>query len=277
MAVTVANITIPNAEEKFVELSHGTTRYIEAGSGTPTILIHGVNYTGGAHEWFLNIGALSEKLHVYAIDALAWGKGAGYLQQEYSFAYLVDFIREFQDALGIEKANLVGHSMGGWLSSLFSYESPNRVNKLVLVASGGAMPRQLKSMVEFQDPAREDLKKTLEGRVDPKAGVDIEALTDYHFALCGNDERLHAYRRVLAHMNNMETRSRYNTVRRFPHINVPTLVVWGTDDTTNALEMGEMTRDGIPGAKMVVFEKIGHGVPTEAPEQLNKALLEFLP
>ncbi|MEK9660099.1 MAG: alpha/beta hydrolase [Chloroflexota bacterium] len=278
MSVTVANITIPNAEERFVELSHGTTRYIEAGSsGIPTILIHGVNYTGGAHEWFLNIGALSEKLHVYAVDALAWGMGKGFLQQEYSFAYLVDFIREFQDALGIEKANLVGHSMGGWLSSLFAYESPNRVNKLVLVASGGAMPRQLKSMVEFQDPTREDLRKVLAGRVDANSGVEIEALTDYHYALCGNPDRLAAYRRVLAHMNNMETRSRYNTVRRFPHINVPTLVVWGTDDTTNALEMGEMTRDGIPGAKMVVFDKIGHGVPTEAPEQLNKALLEFLP
>ena len=66
MAVTVANVTIDNAEEKFVEMSHGTTRYIEAGDGYPTILVHGVGYTEGAHNWLLNIGPLSSKLRVIA-------------------------------------------------------------------------------------------------------------------------------------------------------------------------------------------------------------------
>ena len=64
MSVTIGNKVIENAEERFVELSHGTTRYIEAGSGFPTVLVLGGNYTGGAHEWFLNVGPLSEKLKV---------------------------------------------------------------------------------------------------------------------------------------------------------------------------------------------------------------------
>ena len=126
MSLDLGGVTIANAEEKFVEMSHGTTRYVEAGDGYPTILVHGVSYTSGAHDWALNIGPLSAKLRVIAVDALGWGKGEGWLQQEYSFAYLVDFIREFQDALGLEKTNLVGHSMGGWLASLFGYESPHR-------------------------------------------------------------------------------------------------------------------------------------------------------
>jgi pimeloyl-ACP methyl ester carboxylesterase len=222
----------------------------------------------------LNIGPLSSKLRVIAVDALAWGKGQGWLQQEYSFAYLVDFLREFQDAIGLSKTNLVGHSMGGWLASVFAYESPHRLNKLVLVASGGAMPRQLQSMVEFKPPAREDIVKNLTARV--KSGVDIEALADYHHALAQDPERLGAYQRVLNHMNNMETRSRYNTVRRFPHIPVPTLVVWGKDDAINALEMGEMTHQGIPGSKMVVLE-CGHFIPTEQADEFNSALLDFLP
>ncbi|MEX2430910.1 MAG: alpha/beta hydrolase [Dehalococcoidia bacterium] len=275
MAVTIGGVTIPNAEEKYAKMSHGTTRYIEAGTGYPTILIHGVGFTSGAHQWLLNIGPLSSKLRVIAVDALAWGKGEGFLQQEYSFAYLVDFIREFQDALGFEKTNIVGHSMGGWLASLFAYESPHRVNKLVLVASGGAMPRQLSSMVEFQPPSRDQVLKSVQGQISSE-GVDLEALADYQYALAQDPERLGAYRRVLNHMNNMETRSRYNTVRRFPHINMPTLVVWGKDDKTNALEMGEMTHKGIKDSKMVVFD-CGHGVPNEVPEQFNQALLDFLP
>ena len=109
-----------------------------------------------------------------------------------------------------------------------------------------------------------------------KADVDLEALADYQYALTQNPERLAAYQRVLNHMNNMETRSRYNTVRRFPRIPVPTLVVWGKDDSVNALEMGQMTHDGIPGSKMAVFE-CGHFIPTEAPDELNAALLDFLP
>lgn len=274
MPVTIANVTIDNADEKFVEMSHGATRYIEAGEGYPTLLVHGVGYTEGAHNWFMNIGPLSARLRVIAVDALAWGKGEGWLQQEYSFAYLVDFLREFQDALGLEKTNLVGHSMGGWLASLFAYESPHRLNKLVLVASGGAMPRQLRSMVEFQPPSRDEIRENLRNRV--KADVDLEALADYHYALAQNPERLAAYQRVLNHMNNMETRNRYNTVRRFPHIHVPTLVVWGVNDAVNAYEMGQMTHEGIPGSKMATFD-CGHFIPTEAPQQLNEALLDFLP
>lgn len=276
MALTIGNFTIPNAEEKSVELSHGTTRYIEAGTGYPTLLVHGVGYTAGAHSWFLNIGPLSTRLRVLAIDAMGWGKGKGFLQQEYSFAYLADHIREFQDAMGVEKMNLVGHSMGGWLASLFAYESPHRLNKLVLVASGGAMPRQLQSMVEFQPPTRDQVLQQLKQTVRADR-VDFEAHADYLYALTQNPDRLACYRRIMTHMNNMETRQRYNTARRFPHIHVPTLVVWGRNDQTNALEMGEMTHKGISGSKMIVFDNCGHFIPTEKPDDFNRALLEFLP
>lgn len=276
MAVTIGSFAIPNAEEKTVELSHGTTRYIDAGTGYPTLLVHGVGYTAGAHNWFLNIGPLSARLRVLAIDAMGWGKGKGFLQQEYSFAYLVDHIREFQDALGLEKTNLVGHSMGGWLASLFAYESPYRLNKLVLVSSGGAMPRQLRSMLEFQPPTRDQVFEQLKHTVKAE-GVDFEAQADYLYALTQDPDRLACYRRIMSHMNNMETRRRYNTVRRFPRIRVPTLVVWGRNDETNTVEMGEMTHKGIPGSKMVVFDNCGHFVPTEKANEFNRALLEFLP
>ena len=73
--VTIGKTPVENAVEKYVEMSHGKTRYFEAGTGYPTILIHGVGYTGGGQGFFLNIGPLSSKLRVLAVDCLGWGEG----------------------------------------------------------------------------------------------------------------------------------------------------------------------------------------------------------
>jgi pimeloyl-ACP methyl ester carboxylesterase len=77
-------------------------------------------------------------------------------------------------------------------------------------------------------------------------------------------------------MNNPATRQRYNTVRRLPHIPVPTLIVWGDRDETNALEMAHTLHNGIAGSKLVVLPDTGHFIPTERPAELATTLIEFL-
>ncbi|HEU0168125.1 MAG TPA: alpha/beta hydrolase [Chloroflexota bacterium] len=261
--------------EKYAEMTHGKTRYWEAGSGYPTILIHGAGWTSGCENWAGSIGPLSEKLRVLAIDCLNWGLG-DVLDQEFSFAYLVDHVREFMDVLGIEKANFVGHSMGGWIVTLLSYESPDRCNKVVNVAGGGAATRPLQNMVEFKVPAADALRQQFANR-KPAGGLtgeDMAATFIKKIDLPGHGE---AFAKVMRHMTNPTTRQRYNTLRRLPHIKVPTLVVWGRNDPVNKLEeCGEPTAKGIPGAKLIVYDGVGHGVPQENPEQFNKDVLAFL-
>lgn len=262
--------------EKYVELSHGKTRYLESGdaSAYPTILLHGVGYTSAADNWEYAMGPLGEKHRVLAPDFVGWGKGDR-LDLEYSFAYLVDFVREFQDALGIARSNIVGHSMGGWVATLFAYESPDRVNKLVLVASGGTATRTLPSMTEFQPPKREALRAQLQERVKAP-DVDLDAMVEREMGKAAIPGAVEAYRKILSHMNNGLTRARYNTLRRLPLIKAPTLVLWGRQDSTNALEMGENTAKLVPNSKLVIVEDCNHFVPTERPAEFNKALLEFL-
>ena len=67
-------------------------------------------------------------------------------------------MREVLDALDIDQANVIGHSMGGWLATLFGYESAHRVHKLVLVAAGGTQARPLASMVDWQAPSEETIR-----------------------------------------------------------------------------------------------------------------------
>ena len=259
-------------EEKFLEMSHGKTRILEAGSGDPTILVHGAGFLSSADSWLPVIGPLSQRLRVISMDALNFGKGDVF-NQELSFGYMVDHIREVLDVLGIEKANFIGHSMGGWLGTVYGYESPHRINKLILVAPGGARPRPLASMVDWQPPSEENIREQV-GRnlpADQREKV-VQGFLDKR----NNPEQVEAFANVMRHMTNNMTRERYNTIRRLPGISVPTLIMWGTADTTNDLSMGVDMINGIPNAKMIVYNGVGHGVPQQIPEQFVRDVLAFL-
>jgi pimeloyl-ACP methyl ester carboxylesterase len=263
--------------ENFAQMNHGRTRYWEAGSGTPTILLHGAGWNSGCESWALAMGPLSTRLRVLAIDCLNWGTG-DVLDQEFSFAYLVDHIREFMDVMGIDQANVVGHSMGGWLLTLLCYESPNRVRRAVNVAGGGAATRPLQNMVEFKVPAAEQIREHYARMAAASGGAftadELAAPFIQKRDLPGHPE---AFAKVMRHMTNPVTRQRYNTVRRFPHIQVPTLVIWGRNDPVNSLdECGTPTANGIPNAKLVVYDGTGHAVPVEQPERFPRDVLEFL-
>ena len=261
----------PAVHERTVKMSHGHTRYFEAGSGEPCIFLHGVNYTAGGTNWIPMMSELGSDFRVIAPDFLGWGPGDR-LEQGYSFAYLVDFVRELQDRLGITSSHIVGHSMGGWVASLFAYESPNRVNRLVLVGSGGLATRPLREMTEFRPPTREQLREEIKSRVIPS---DREMLFELELQNVSSPNALPAYRRILSHMLNEETRQRYNTRRRLASISAPTLVIWGRHDQVNDIELGRETAGLIPDAKLVTFD-CGHFVPTELPGEFAAALSEFL-
>ena len=262
-------------DHKYVELSHGKTRYLEAGSGDPVLLLHGVTYTGGGDVWLMNIGPIAQHFRVIAPDFLGWGLGDR-LKTEYSFAYLVDFVRELQDALDIERSHVVGHSMGGWVSSVFAYESPNRVNKLVLVGSGGTRTRTIAQMTEFQPPDRAGILKQWQTHYGANADIDFEQMTDEAVAKTEIPAGLETYRGILRHMNTPENRSRYNTLRRLAKVKAPTLIIWGDNDEVNNVEMAHATKEVMPHARLEILPNTSHMVPMERPEEFNRLVIDFL-
>jgi pimeloyl-ACP methyl ester carboxylesterase len=270
MAIETTAIT-----EKYVNLTHGKTRYFEAGAGYPTILIHGAGWVGAADGWLHIMPALAEKLHVMSIDCLNWGPGDVY-DREFSFSYLVDHVREFMDALGIEKANIAGHSMGGWISTLFAYESPERINKVVLSSAGGTATRPLQGMVEWKPPSEEQVTNQITRRMESyPAGIDGQKILNDYLGVVRDPAHVDAFAKVMRHMTDPETRTRYNTMRRLAHIHVPTLILWGTEDKTNDISMGHDLHNGIKGSKMATFEGAGHGTPQERPADWTREVLAF--
>jgi pimeloyl-ACP methyl ester carboxylesterase len=259
--------------ERFATLSHGRTRYLESGEGPPVLLLHGAGFVPGADAWRVTIPALATRYRVIAPDALGWGPG-DQLDLDYSFGYMVDALRELQDALGLERTHVVGHSMGGWLASLLAYESPERVDSLVLVASGGLLTRPLASMENWQPPSAEAIGASLAGLA--AGGVDVAPLQARWTALAADRSRTDGFRRIMVNMGVGATRSRYNTERRLPHIPNRTLVVWGSDDAVNPPELASRTAELIPDAHLVLLDGIGHGIPLEAHREFAEVVSSFL-
>jgi pimeloyl-ACP methyl ester carboxylesterase len=262
--------------EKYAQLTHGKTRYFEAGSGYPTILLHGAGFVGAADGWLHLFPALAQKLRVISIDSLNWGPGDVF-DQEFSFGYLVDHVREFMDALDIEKANIAGHSMGGWLAGLLAYESPDRVNKVVLSSAGGSETRPLQSMVDWKPPAEEQVRTQVTRRMaNFPPGVDGEKILQDYLNVIADPVHTDAFAKVMRHMTNNDTRVRYNTRRRLVKVKVPALILWGTADQTNDISMGHDIHSLIEGSKMVTFEGAGHGTTSERAEDWAREVLAFL-
>lgn len=261
--------------EAWVELSHGRTRYLRRGAGQPVLFLHGVGFTDGAEVWSETVERLAGTHDAIAVDLLGWGDGDR-LDASYSFAYLVDFLREFQDALGLPSCHVVGHSMGGWVASLLAYESPGRVDRLVLVGSGGTMTRPLRTMTRFEPPeSAEQVYLDLVGRRGYPAGPASQALAELQFQRVQRPGVLDSYRRILEHMTDPVHRARYNTVRRLPRISAPTLVIWGRHDEVNGVDMGRRTAGLVPGAELVILD-CGHFPASQAPDPFHDALLRFL-
>ncbi len=264
-------------KEKTLDLETIKARYYETGEGYPTIFLHGLGFTSGGSDWFPSIAeGIGEKVHVIALDMMSWGLDRP--NWRFSLPYLVDHVREVQDKLGLKKTNMVGHSLGGWVSALLAYESPERVNKLVLVAHAGLNPNPPPNLATFKLPTKEEITAGLQ--VVEDADVRNSMIEDRwrHTNAPGAAE---AYGRVAEMFQDMDMRRRYYLLRRLPEIKVPTMLIYGEEDiiyppVTAEKNMREVVRDSIPGARYEVLPKTGHLIPTDNPKELTRLLKDFL-
>jgi pimeloyl-ACP methyl ester carboxylesterase len=132
-------------------------------------------------------------------------------------------------------------------------------------------------MVDWKAPTEAELRLGVEMILGVGANDEMrEQVYRTYLEKLHRPEHVETFTKLMAHMTNPMTRSRYNTMRRLPHIPVPTLVLWGTDDVVNDLSMGVDVVKGIPGAKMIVYNGVGHSIPQEIPDQFVRDVLDFL-
>ena len=130
-------------EEKYVDVGGIRTFYLEAGTGPDLVFFHGGGIgIDAALSWSDNIGPLAERFHVIAIDEIGFGRTAMPADpSQFNKVLRADHALATLDALGIERAILIGHSEGGFMAAKIAVEHPDRVAKLVIVTSGATAPR----------------------------------------------------------------------------------------------------------------------------------------
>ena len=258
---------------KEVTLSHGTTRYLEAGTGHPVILLHGASVAGGADDFRPVIDGLSGKYHVIAPDIIGWPPGDVGVGVQ-AFPGMTDFVREFQDAVGLKSSHVVGATMGGWIAGLFAYESPNRVDKLVLTGNPGFHGSANARLANFQVPSEEKVRDALRMVAPNMPDAELEALTQAKLARMNEPGYVDAYGDMMKTMADGDNRKRFNLLRRLPQVTVPTLLLLGRGDPSS--EHGAELQRLTPNSQLHIIETGAHQVHYENTEEFCKVVGDFL-
>ena len=246
--------------------------YIEAGSGsTNVILLHGLG--GSSQVWQFNIGPLAEKYHVFVPDQIGFGKSDKPLVN-YRIRTYVDFLDQFYKQLKIERATLVGNSMGGWIAAIYAATYPERVDKLVLADAGGyAPPKDFDTRAFFAlNPTTREGMKVLSAKVFYNKAFLSDAAIDQAMAA------------RLAAGDGFTIKSITESIIRgedflddiVKKIKQPTLIVWGREDGLIPLSEGERFHKDITGSTLIVFDQCGHVPNIEKAGEFNAAVIKFL-
>ncbi len=237
-------------------------------SAVPLLLIHGLG--ARSLDWTPVIPGLQAAGHeVYAVDLPGYGLSERPDAEGYSIGRLAGSVLGLMDALGLERVDVAGWSMGGWVAMKVASDRPERVRRLVLIDSAG---------LEFDVPYEPSIfaptdvagVRRLLARLTPKK-VDLPG-----FVARDVLRRMRANGCVLRRNLEEMLGGADLMEQRLSAIDAPTMVLWGEQDELIPLEVGERIAVGIAGAEMVRVPGCGHLAPMEQPAEILTRMTEFL-
>jgi pyruvate dehydrogenase E2 component (dihydrolipoamide acetyltransferase) len=272
----IAAFVVPesgDAEEEgaafdFVEVDGIRVRYARRGpaEGVPLLFIHG--YGGDLGNWLFNLDALAERHPVIALDLPAHGQSEVRLPG-HSIAALAQFVVSFMQAIGADRAHLVGHSMGGAIAARMALDAPERVASVALIASAGLGDEINAGYIEgfAKSPSRRELKPVLEQLFADPTLVTRQMIDDVL-----KYKRLDGVEPLLAQLGDAlfgGGRQAALPGRELASAGKPVLVVWGRDDR---IIPAAHAANAPPGATVRVFDGAGHMAMMEKANDVNALL-----
>lgn len=242
-------------------------RYYDVGSGqTPVVLLHGL--FGSPSNWLSIMQDLSEHYRFYALQLpIDFGKDRRHTTFK-SLHQLTKHVTQFFDEMGLERAVVCGNSLGGQVALDFYAQHPERVERLILAGSAGLFER---SLAGGRPPrlCRDYIREQASGIFFDAKHVSDELVDDVYAMLSDRH-----YRRFLLKVAKA-TRDRY-MLDELANVKVPTMIIWGRDDSITPPFVAEQFCDYIPTAELVFIDQCGHAPPIEQPDEFARVLDTFL-
>jgi pimeloyl-ACP methyl ester carboxylesterase len=247
--------------------------YTETGSGPVVVLLHGLG--GSTANWAFNVSALAAKFRVIVPDQIGHGQSAKPFIN-YRIGTYVDFLDKFLSELKIERASLVGNSMGGWIAAAYALKYPQRVERIALVDAAGFSPPKeydLAALNGLNPSTRDGMRQLAQLVFFNKSLFASDAALDLMLTARLSAGDGYTIRSLVESFNRREDM----LDGKLSALKQPVLLVWGREDGLTPLAReGEQFKREIPQAQLVVFEQCGHIPQVEKAAEFNAAVLKFL-
>jgi pimeloyl-ACP methyl ester carboxylesterase len=253
-------------ENHDVTLGQYRIHYMVAGEGKPLVLVHGL--AGRAENWLTLVPEFTRNgYRVYALDLLGYGR-SDQPDVDYSIALQSDILRQFLDSQHLQRPDIAGWSMGGWISLKFAAEHPDRVDRLVLLDSAGLLFDAVNASA-LRPTNQRELAHMMEVLTPHPQPIPAFVARDILRNFAANDW-------VVARSLQSMQSGRDLMDGKMQTVKMPVLIVWGKDDVLTPLSVGEGMHRGMPQSVFYLFDGTGHLAPTERSRQVSTAMVDFL-
>lgn len=236
-------------ERRHLDVHDARVHYRVGGAGEPVVLVHGLS--GSGRWWRRNVAALAARFQVFVVDLVGFGRSRGPFMLTEAAGILADWMSR----LGLRRAHVVGHSMGGYIAAELAAGPDAQVDRLVLV-DAAAFPLGWHPVRHTASLAR--AVRYMHPTFLPVLAADA--------LRAGPRTLLRAARQVVG----------TDLGARCEEVRAPTLVVWGEHDRVVPLTFGQRLADCLSDAEFVVIEGAGHNPMWDRPASFNRTVLDFL-
>lgn len=275
-------MTLPDS--RFVDTGGTRIHYREAGDGPPLILIHGGGPgASGWSNWNRNVAALAASHRVIVPDLPGFGLSSERPRGTVFPGWWATPMLGLLDALGIERADLVGNSLGGSVTLKIALEAPDRIRRMILMGTGGSFAPlspfptaglvTLRSFYQGAGPSMERLRGFI-GQFVYDPSLITEALLEERFEAAMNPAIV-ANPPMEQKPGDPPAEDLWRDARLtgLPH---RTLLIWGREDRVMPLDCAFPLLKQIPDARLYVIPRCGHWAQWEHADDFNTTVLRFL-
>jgi pimeloyl-ACP methyl ester carboxylesterase len=265
---------------KFIPVNSQSIRYIDAGSGLPLVFIHG--FGASIYSWRKNLEPIAAYHRVCAPDLPGFGYSDKPLDADYSIDAYADFVVQFMDRLQIQKAVLVGHSLGGGIALSTSLKYPSRVLALVLL-DAEAYPIKPPLMLTI---AKLPGIRSVVHRAIGEWAVRISLQRSFYNPALITEPLVKEYYRPFLTENGkaapikvlqaMDFEKLQGVPGRYRGIKQKSLIIWGREDQISRIHLAHKLRKDLPNSRLRIIPECGHLVQEEKAEVVNREIIRFV-